>query len=552
MKKIARILITLFIALLSMTVCDDSGGGRSDSPSMGTFVKEITFGGATSINNGLFAANDFRHYQLLYRASDIAGSGNINSIFFKYAAGVSRTSCPHVTIRLAHTSRENLATGNMDLNIAGRGSAVTVLDDATITVPAGNAGDYFKIALSTPFAYNGVDNLIVDIIRTVACSQTLQIVREAGSPPYTSIVWSESSAAPYTAESTDYTTNVLHTRFGFAGGDNTAVKPGTTDSTFPFTNYDAYNKVQQLYLASDINGSGPITGIAYSLDADLAESCAFIISVRMGHTDLSELTTVFADNFNAGPPVTVADGVNFRVPAGATEGSFVWIPFPGGPFYYNGSDNLIVETRVTYASAALALQETTRSRSRLTGPVAAAAGSRDEYLPGIKFRFRGGAMDVIDGYDQDVTVFSSSAGGYQFLVRASELGSAGSIIRLAFRLSGSCSAGDYPDFTVTLAHTSQNVLLGDDETNVSGGAMVYNKTFTMPAGLKDGDWIEIPFSAPFTYNGADNLVIQTTSGPGTAVNYVQATADPARYADCTKATGSAPGDYRGVFRFWVK
>ena len=83
--------------------------------------------------------------------------------------------------------------------------------------------------------------------------------------------------------------------------------------------------------------------------------------------------------------------------------------------------------------------------------------------------------------------------------------------------------------------------------------MVYNKTFTMPAGLKDGDWIEIPFSAPFTYNGADNLVIQTTtSDSGTAVNYVQATADPARYADCTKAAGSAPGDYRGVFRFWVK
>ncbi|HSA16167.1 MAG TPA: hypothetical protein P5346_15615 [Spirochaetota bacterium] len=438
----------------------------------------------------------------------------------------------------------------MTSNIYGRGSAVTVLDDATITVPAGLTGEYFRIPLSTPFNYNGVDNLVFEILRTESPSQGLQVVIEEASPSYLSFVVSADSTTPDTVS--DYSNYVPHTKFGFSGGDNIAVKGGSDGCIYPFTTAPA-NKVQQLYLASDINGSGPITGIAYSLNADLTESCAYIISVRMGHTDLSELTTVFADNINAGSPVTVAEEAFFRIPAGMTEGSYVWIPFTDGPFYYNGTDNVVVETRVTYASAVLSRQGIIRGGSRLTGAVGAAEGSRDEYLPGIKFRFMGGTMDVIDAYGNDPTVFNSSAGGYQFLVRASELGTAGSITRLAFRLSGTDTATEYPNFTVTLAHTSQNILLTEDETNVSGGALVYNKTFSMPAGLKDGDWIEIPFSAPFIYNGADNLVIQTTTGAGTSVNYVQATSNAAKYAGCTKTTGGgSPGDFRGVFRFWIK
>jgi hypothetical protein len=50
--------------------------------------------------------------------------------------------------------------------------------------------------------------------------------------------------------------------------------------------------------------------------------------------------------------------------------------------------------------------------------------------------------------------------------------------------------------------------------------VVFNGTFVMPAGLIPGDWIEIPLSTSFTYDGKRNLAIWYTYGGGAANAYL--------------------------------
>jgi hypothetical protein len=192
---------------------------------------------------------------------------------------------------------------------------------------------------------------------------------------------------------------------------------------------------------------------------------------------------------------------------------------------------------------------------RLFAAVGSATGTVDVdgFAYHTVFRFYGGTMDVIGANSSAAAVFGTSASGRQFLLRAAELGTSGSIGKLACRLSVSSTAASYPNFTVTLAHTTQTALVATDATNVAGGTTVYNATFNIPAGLLAGDWVEIPFSTPFSYNGVDNLVVQTTTDAGSSLHTCQVMGpDATRFLDRWKATGGgAPLDFRGTFRFWV-
>jgi hypothetical protein len=124
-------------------------------------------GGTMNILNGgstgeaaYFDSSNNGRAQYLLLASELGTSGNITS----FACRINNSNAvalnyTNTMVILAHTANKSLST-TFATNVAG---GVTVFSN-TYTMP-GNIleGDYFKIPFSTPFAYNGRDNLVVSI-----------------------------------------------------------------------------------------------------------------------------------------------------------------------------------------------------------------------------------------------------------------------------------------------------------------------------------------------------------------------------------------------------
>ena len=546
--------ISVLLALLALTAAcggGGGGGGGGGTPppvplATGTFVKT-----ANLVNDGgnswPFNTNAVQKLQLLYLSSEIDGSGYMTKISFKRAATVSTSvTCASTTVKLGHSVVSALTVTYANNVEQGQGSQATMIDNGTITIPAGAAGEYFDIPFTTPFYYNGVDNIVVEFTRSAAC--TAMVTLESNSVMATNR--QTGSSASIGATGSGVWPYLRLAKFHFAGGDD-AVEFGTSAAPTPFaSNW----RTQMLYFASEITGTGPITGIGMQANATTVTG-SYTYTLKLGHTTVSALTATFANNFNAGTPSTIVTSGSFTIPAGVPAGEYIWIPFPG-TFTYNGSDNLIVDIDVSSGAALNYINyAVVGSSNRL---VYASSGSTIATALGpvalnTKFRFNGGTMDVIGANGGNANVFLASAGGRQFLLRGAELGTAGSINKLACRATALTTAATYTNFVVTLATTTQNVLVATDATNIAGGTVVYNGTFSMPAGRQTGDWIDIPFSTAFNYNGIDNLVVQTTVGSGTTTQSCQvAGPDATRYADSYKVTGGGtPVDFRANLRFWI-
>jgi phosphoribosylcarboxyaminoimidazole (NCAIR) mutase len=514
---------------------------------IGVFIKTISIAGSWA---GFFGSSTYVLAQNLFLASEIDGSGYIDKIYFEYRSTESTAiNCPNTTFKLGHTSVANLESTFANNVEQGNGSQVTVINDSTITFPVGVPGDFAVINLDTPFHYNGVDNLVVEMERTAACDGTFDDADHSSG--FTSVAWTFTNGSP-----TGSTGSFRHDmKFTFAGGDNYLdFSTGTlsTGNSYPFNpNASIGRKVQLLYPASDIDGSGPITGIGFPVGATTTNQ-TYTVTIKLGHSTLSELVDGPFDDSYSDTPVTVASNLTFNVPAGVPQGAVVWLPFTGS-FSYNGTDNLILEVETTDNSLAT---DTTwwwgRFGSgvpyyRLFGDVGSATGTAARNYYFAKFRFYGGTIDVItDGASQTGNIFPPTGmWGRQAMFRSTELGTAGTIEAIACRMdsTGPTVATDYPNYTVIMGHTDLTQLSTTFASNYDDATTVHNGTFSLPAGYIEGDWIEIPIT-PFAYDGIRNLVVYIYSDGATMYTCKMSGSDLTRYpaqsmatADYTSPTG---------------
>jgi hypothetical protein len=562
MKNIFKFSIVLLALSVVLAACSGGGGGGGGGGGAvaGTFTKTVALSATTGVNTGILGPDSFRHYQLLYKPADVAGSGYLSSLSLKRLAG-SGATCSNVTIKLGHTDVPDLGM-DMALNInQGRGAATTVLNNTTITIPASATEDFFEIPLSTSFNYNGVDNLVVDVTRTTACSGTTTLRAGTGSTTYDAYVYSVNIASPDTA--TVSSENAFHIKFNFAGGDNAIIQSGGAVLSYcaPFCN-NAWRHLQTLHLASDINGSGRITGIGMVVDA-LSANATYTATIKLGHSQQNTLTsTDFATNFDYGAPVTVANNVVFTVPANALAGATLWLPVTSS-FNYDGTHNLIVDIDVSSGSAVDTPWRATsiagRSLYGTSGSTVGTGISSDAMH--TKFRFAGGTMDVItSGANVLGEPFWNLENKIQFLYDASSLGTKGTISKIAFRLRYDAVPSDYSTFTVALGHTTRTTLSATYADNMDDRRVVFNGTLSIPASLKAGDWMEILLTTPFAYDSSKNLTIEA-SGLGGGVNYIL-TEDSARYTQhgrYSSGAGSITDDVANFvtdrdadLRFWMQ
>jgi len=521
--KAFRYLCLSFVVVIGLVAIIGTGGGGGGGGGGGTtplatgeFTKtaQLDSNGNWSghFNSGI---TDIR-VQQLYLADGIDGSGYITAIAFKSTTTTAaEITCPDLTLKIGHTSLSALTNTFANNVEQGKGSVETVLTNAQVVVPVVSSGDYFEIQLDTPFYYNGVDNLVVDFIRTGVCDDSVQLSCDMAF--LNGSLWSTNLASPIGTLAVG-----LNMEFHFEGGvDALEFAPlPSAGNSIPFG--VMFGKVQLLYDATVIDGSGPITGIAMRIGGAATTDQSYTYTMRVGHTTLTDLTTDFNGNFS-GTPVTVADNAVFNVPAGVPVGDYIWIPMPDGSFNYNGTDNLIVEVDVSSSTGITPWgrdigTDMTRAYGDSGSGTASGVDNRKYH---ISFRFNGGTMDVITAEDMILPVPFYGGGDYktQIMFGAQQLGTGGSVTGISFRLAADSVLSDYPAATVVLGHTADTVMSMTFADNMTDPTTVFTGTLNVPAGLKAGDWVTIPVSG-FTYDSTQNLVVEVTQDAGTVNNVI--------------------------------
>lgn len=521
MKRVQKMFIRLCVALIvvsGLAACGGGGGGGTVNGGLqsGTFIKTIEPSHTGSFIYPL-RTNPYSRDQQLVLASDIKGSGYIGSVSFRLAnAVVSPVTCSHLTVKMGHTLLTGL-TPTFASNVEqGQGSLATVRNSAPFTVPVGAAGDYFTINFDTPFYYNGVDNLVAEFIGAGGCSSDVPLTY---SNMTNGSLVTVTDGSPTGTQNTTY----LNMKLSFKGGDDLAYYGSYGSYVAPFTSNTALRHAQMLHPAATIDGSGPITGIGMVVAAPTTGG-TYTATIKLGHAVRSALTTTYADNFDHGSPVTVANNVVFTVPANIPAGSTLWLPITGS-FTYNGTDHLIVDINVTDGSAVVTeWAYTLISGSSVVGASGNSTGAVDAGALHTKFRFYGGTMDAMTPgnatYSLPFTTGSSAK--VQSYYDATMMGSGGTINKIAFRLRFDSVADTYNNVAIVMGHTGASGLTTTFADNMVDAQTVFSGTLTIPAGMKAGDWFEIPLSTTFAYDGKRSLVVQTASDAGTFGNSIVA------------------------------
>lgn len=513
-KYSSHIGIAVMTLLLSACGGGSSGGGGVQSMPAGIFTKALTNGadaiGSDGVTFSFIPENNTT--QLLYLAEEIQGSGYLGSIaFIREIDQISDTLCNDVKVKLSHTDLTELAA-EVDDNIhTGQGSQKTVFSAASLLIPVGEAGSPLDITVEEPFYYNGKDNLLVEIQRG-SCDFTpgLRHVETATNTKRTDIGVSDKRTVA---------------EIQFSGGDNKLVySDGVTTASFPFSALSTNRKVQLLHTAEEIDGVGRIAGIGLITNMPTTEDYTFTVNVRMAHTDLDELTSNFADNLS-GPAITMASELELFVPNGLPAGASIWLPMTN-TFDYNGTDNVITEISVSSeASEAMFVLRASSGMTarRLTGAVDAETGNVTDVAYHVNYRFHGGKVGAFYApgtetlMDLDTTLvgisfpLSEAEARTQILYRASELGGAGRISKLACRI-GDMDFAALPTvtYTVMMDHSTEMVLASSNfADNFTAPKLVFSgEVNVVNPHLRQGDWHEIVLDTPFNYNGVDNLVVQ--------------------------------------------
>ena len=517
--------VSMLFVLATLAACGGGGGGGGGAGALpaGTFTKVFA---PTPMNHNFYPfSNNDAKVQQLYLASEINGAGNITTLRFqRNAENAASVTCPNTTITLGHTGAAALASTTFASNMDnGQGSSVTVLNNATVTIPAAAAAAWFDIPLTTPFQYNGVNNLVVQIEHTTACSVSLAVntISAASNRRALSLA---PDTVPGTAQHSTTTAIPLDTRqplmqFVFAGGDNKIDLGGAAGNSFPF-GATAGLRTQHLYLASEVNGSGPITGVAFQARATTVAG-TYTYTLRLGHSALAALTDTYANNYS-GSPTTVANAVaNFTIPAGVPAGEWIWVPIPDGVFSYNGTDNLIVDVSTTAGTANNFVRTGTVAGRRVYANIATATtGTVDDFAYHIALRFHGGAVVKLSAATGNNSVIFNGPNSTATLYSSTDLGTAGSVTSVSCRLLNASAAASYANFKVVMGHATGSTLSGTAATDFVSQNTVFSGTVAVPAGLLAGDWIDIPLSSAFAYDGKRNLIVWMGNGgpgPGTAV-----------------------------------
>lgn len=515
-RAVALALATTILSALS--ACGRNDAVPAPAP-LGAGIFTRTFGhdvGATSALPFGGGIEDFK-VQYLYAADELGGSGVVTTLRFRRGSIVlSPITCSGLTIRLGHTFVAALGT-SFEANVDAS-SLTPVLGSTPVTIPAGAAWGWFDVPLATPFDYDGVVNLVVEVESTAPCSAFGVWASDSGRPSMGCFAGAtDTDPATSQHSTTNCTLSDLRPamKLVFTGGEALVVAGvPSLDTVGSCPLCDPTSRTQHLLLASEIDGSGPVTGLAFETASTVGAGSTFQVTIRMGHTTRTELGTSFEANYATSTVTPVAERVTFTVPAGTPANRFFWIPLTGA-FAFNGRDNLVVEVQTHATSGPLAMQAVLRPGARLLGRGdSAPAGAVDGVAYRMKLRFRGAPLTLttISGSGSPVGLGNDTFAA-AVLYDSTLFGTGGRIEALGLRLSSGTTVATAPQLKIYMG-TTQKTVLSPAQTyasNLDGETVVFDGPFPILAGLRRGDWVRIPLRTPFTWSPEKNLSILFTA-----------------------------------------
>ena len=121
---------------------------------------QVTIGTGTSSSSftPIYSCYGYSYTEQIYLQSEIGTSGSITSVSFYVNSLPSTTaSSDSFTVYLGHTTLTDYSTSTSWVG----STTMTEVYNGSVTYPT--AGNWMTITLSTPFAYNNIDNLVVAV-----------------------------------------------------------------------------------------------------------------------------------------------------------------------------------------------------------------------------------------------------------------------------------------------------------------------------------------------------------------------------------------------------
>ncbi len=201
---------------------------------------------------------------------------------------------------------------------------------------------------------------------------------------------------------------------GAAGGGSmikTIQDSGTNSDDVPFKNGETGCRAQFLFNSSTVDQRGVITKIF--LQKDTSDSNRFDdLRIYLCHATVSDLTTTYSSNYKTGhQPLKVMDLTSLDLDG--ASGS--WLEFDiDDTFYYNGTDNLLIEFRwrgdEDNEAIDIRFDDTTHYGRVYSWDDTDTTGSRDQKTPNLKLGFNttGSGVSYIFGAKDMENHFSLS------------------------------------------------------------------------------------------------------------------------------------------------
>jgi hypothetical protein len=371
---------------------------------------------------------------------------------------------------------------------------------------------------------------------------------------------------------------------GCSGGGSDEISPSVPDGTFTrtvelgnspdwwaviFDSSHSSMRGQHLYRAQDMDGEGFIDSLSFRYYED--ESTAVTtanLTIKMGHTSVTELTGTFANNVEQGRGTLteVLSHTTVMIPPGAA-GDYFEIPL-SKEFYYNGVDNLVVDISrdgiCTGLVRMMTAQASTAYVATVTHPDDSGAVdsiSQIHALPDAQFHFSGGSNRLeyggsIIGNSCPFTT-SPSLQKVQFLHNAADINGSGIITGLAMRVGQQTFSQEEYVFTMRLGHTTLHSLTTDFNGNFNGDPPVTvatSQVFIVPMDLLPGHYLWLPMSeGTFTYNGRDNLIVEIDVDSATgSTSWFQHESISGLYSRAWGPSGSSTAGARNTMQHQTK
>lgn len=121
-------------------------------------LQVITIGtGAATQRFPLDRYYNYSSHECIYLATELGGAGSISKIAYEKASGTNVAAIASVSIYLKHTTAATLASGIYSL------TGYTLVYSGSY--PNTAASGWMEVTLSTPFAYNGTDNVSILVLK---------------------------------------------------------------------------------------------------------------------------------------------------------------------------------------------------------------------------------------------------------------------------------------------------------------------------------------------------------------------------------------------------